>query len=111
VANAASRIGRTVNVYPAGERWADGTLRPALEDLLGAGAILRSLPGTKSPEANLAIAAFERMSESLAQAIRRSASGRELVERGFGTDVDWAVGLDVSDSVPFLKHGAFQQRS
>lgn len=37
------KLGRTVAVIPAGERWADGSLRPAIEDLLGAGAFIREL--------------------------------------------------------------------
>ena len=41
VAEFAQQAGRTFNVIPSGERWRDGSMRPALEDALGAGAILR----------------------------------------------------------------------
>jgi hypothetical protein len=37
----AQQLGSTFNVIPAGERWPDGSLRPALLDWLGAGGILR----------------------------------------------------------------------
>ena len=42
--------------HPCGERWmADSSLRPAFEDLVGAGAIIRHLWGTTSPEARLSL--------------------------------------------------------
>ncbi|MBE0695646.1 MAG: 2-phosphosulfolactate phosphatase, partial [Anaerolineaceae bacterium] len=37
VAAKACQLGKRVSVIAAGERWQDGLLRPALEDLLGAG--------------------------------------------------------------------------
>jgi 2-phosphosulfolactate phosphatase len=102
VARFASRVGRTFDVIAAGERWPDATLRPALEDWLGAGAILRGLPGAKSPEARAAIAAFEAMQPDLQSEIAASASGRELVARGFPQDVASACALDASSIVPRL---------
>ena len=92
VAVAARRFGQRVSVIPAGERWQPGgSLRPAIEDLIGAGAILARLAGTRSPEAELAIAAYERASADLPGFLRACASGRELIERGFSEDVELAV--------------------
>jgi 2-phosphosulfolactate phosphatase len=107
VAQAALRLGSTFNVCPAGERWPDGSLRPAIEDWLGAGAILRHLPGEKSPEALAAIAAFECAGNGLTETIARSSSGRELIERGFAGDVELAAALDVSHHVPRYDGTAF----
>jgi len=105
VASAARRTGKRIAVIPAGEQWPDGTFRPAVEDWVGAGAILRSLPGTRSPEAQAAIAAFDSFSGALQDQLLNCSSGRELVERGFGRDVELAAELDVSTAVPIL-HGA-----
>jgi 2-phosphosulfolactate phosphatase len=107
VARFAARVGGTFNVIPAGERFADDTLRPALEDWLGAGAILRALPGPRSPEAEAAIAAFERAEPMLHDEIARSSSGRELFARGFPQDVALASHLDVSRHAPRLAGAAF----
>lgn len=107
VASYAASVGRTFNVVPAGERWGDDTLRPAIEDLLAAGAILGRLPGTKSPEAHVAIEAFTAVTSDLAALMARSASGRELSERGFTGDVQIAGELNVSSVVPRLRGSEF----
>ena len=107
IARAAQERGRSFNVIPAGERWRDGSLRLALEDWLGAGAILRSLPGSRSPEADSAIALFERHRDTLVATLDQCASGRELDERGHDQDKFLAGALDVSVCVPRFDGLAF----
>lgn len=107
VAAAAQRLGATFNVIPAGERWPDGSLRPALEDLLGAGAILSYLPGMRSPEVAAAVAVFERHCGSLAEALEHCASGRELASRGHHKDREIAAQLNASQWVPRFDGEAF----
>ena len=107
VAVAAIPLGATFAVVPAGETWATGELRPAVEDLIGAGAVIASLPGSRSPEAELAVASFERFRDHLSQALRESSSGKELIERGFSRDVELAAEYDVSSAVPRLVDRAY----
>jgi 2-phosphosulfolactate phosphatase len=107
VASRACACGSHIAVIPAGEQWTDGTLRPAIEDLIGAGAVLASLPGRPSPEAETAIAAFERFQHSLHDALTRSASGKELLARGFARDVELAAEYAVSAAAPLLKEDRF----
>jgi 2-phosphosulfolactate phosphatase len=94
-------------VIAAGERWPDGSLRMAVEDLVGAGAIVHYLAGRKSPEAVVAEAAFVRVKQGLVGWLAQCSSGKELVERGFSGDVELAATLDVSKCVPVLRDGAY----
>ena len=113
-AAAAARLAReiagggTVGVIPAGERWPDGSLRPAIEDLLGAGAIIHHLDMPCSPEAQVARDAFRSASDDLASMMRASVSGRELAGWGYGDDVEVALEVDVSDCAPLLSQGAYR---
>lgn len=99
-----------VAVIAAGERWPDGSLRPALEDLLGAGAVISALRQRRrvplSPEAEMAALAFETNAD-IEAAVRGSASGRELIEMGFGGDVDVALERDSARAVPLSANGVF----
>jgi 2-phosphosulfolactate phosphatase len=109
VARAAQQMGSRILVVPAGERWPDGSLRPCLEDLVGAGAIAHYLSGTKSPEAALAEAAYLSVANDLHATLRSCSSGRELLDRGFAHDVDLASQLNSSQSVPLLTDGAYRE--
>ncbi len=100
--------GGSVAVIAAGETWPDGGLRPAIEDLVGAGAALAELePGSLSPEARAAVAAFRAVRSRLRSVLLESASGRELVARGFARDIELAADLDATDLVPVLLDGLF----
>ncbi len=100
-----------MTVIAAGERWPDGSLRPALEDLLGAGAVLAELAHCgvfeESPEATRARAAYTPV-ELVPDAVRHCASGVELETLGFGADVEIAVEQAASAVVPVLTDGAFR---
>ncbi|WP_298323707.1 2-phosphosulfolactate phosphatase [Haloactinopolyspora sp.] len=95
-----------VTLVAAGERWPDGSLRPAVEDLWGAGAVVSALLSqgvtSMSPEAHTAAAAFDAVRSSIAQALSTCSSGRELTIAGFGADVAVAAEVDVSVGVPML---------
>ncbi len=109
VARAARSAGERVAVIAAGERWPNDALRPALEDLLGAGAILAALdPRQPSPEARAAIAVFQALERDLASALFECASGRELVARGYPDDARLAAELDASAAAPRLSLGAYR---
>ncbi len=107
VAEAALRLGNRISVIPAGERWEDNSLRPSLEDWIGAGAIIDELSGSFSPEAQAALDVYRAPGTDLAQKIRNSVSGVELIERGYETDVALASELDVSCCVPILDDIAY----
>lgn len=110
VALAASKIGKCVSVIPAGERWPDGSLRPSLEDQIGAGSIISVLKGTRSPEARLAEQAFLAFQDQLEPLLLECSSGKELVSEGFSEDVRLAAALNVSTGVPFLHEQAYRNR-
>jgi 2-phosphosulfolactate phosphatase len=100
-----------VAVIAAGERWPDGSLRPAVEDLWGAGAVLATLADLGvtgfSPEARMAEAAYRDVAGRLRDQLRACASGRELVDIGFAADVEIATEVDGSDVVPGLEGDAY----
>jgi 2-phosphosulfolactate phosphatase len=113
VETTAGRSPRPIAVVACGERWPDGSLRPAVEDLLGAGAIVTALgqgdpARSLSPEAAAAGAAFRSARSDLEDTLAASTSGRELEAKGNGSDIEWAAPLDISPCVPVLaEDGAY----
>ena len=104
----ASAEGTDVTVLACGERWHDTRkLRFALEDYLGAGAILSHMRGsaTMSADAELCARAFDAAGADLERLVRECPSGRELVEWGKGSDVDHACRLDLYDVAVVKRDG------
>jgi 2-phosphosulfolactate phosphatase len=111
VAAAALALDGPVGIVPAGERWPGGTLRVAIEDAIGAGAIAAAMPAAdRSPEAELAVAQFTAARErGLHQVLAATASGRELLADGYGADVELAAALDASTAAPRLRDRLLQE--
>lgn len=107
VAARAQAAGGPIAVIAAGEQWADGSTRFAIEDLIGAGAIVHALAGAKSPEALVAEAAYLAARDRLPSVLAACVSGRELIERGHPQDVHLAAQANVSAVVPQLSAGAY----
>ncbi len=94
-----------VGLIASGERWSDGTLRPAYEDLIGAGALAAALVragAAASPDAEAAAAAALRP-----RPLAECPSGIELIERGFADDVRIADERDATTVVPVMQSGRF----
>lgn len=99
---------RRIVVVAAGEQWRDGAPRLAVEDLLGAGAVLAASGQTLSAEARVAAGAFNAARRHLAALLHSCTSGRELAAQGYAHDVHWAADVDASSVVPVLVDGAFR---
>ncbi|CAM3304083.1 putative 2-phosphosulfolactate phosphatase [Arthrobacter ulcerisalmonis] len=113
-----------IAVIAAGEQWPDGTLRPAIEDQVGAGAFIAALAAARgagldgdagywqgfAPEAVAAAALFDAVEPNLREFLQGCSSGRELIGAGFADDVDIAAELDDSDAVAILAGGVFSPR-
>ncbi|GAA4024841.1 hypothetical protein GCM10023063_01340 [Arthrobacter methylotrophus] len=111
-----------VAVIAAGERWPGGSLRPAVEDQIGAGAFIAGLAAAGrggftpedgkegfSPEAEAAMAVFNASEPRLRDALQECSSGRELIGAGYPDDVEIAAELDAGVAVALLREGAFRQ--
>jgi 2-phosphosulfolactate phosphatase len=96
-----------VTVLACGERWRipaeEDVLRFALEDYLGAGAVLSALPFPQTIEAQACGATFRALREQLEAALWECESGQELRTKGLGEDVRHAAQLNIYDTVPMLR--------
>lgn len=105
----------SVAVIAAGERTSrepGADLRFAVEDLLGAGAVIDALGALgldhTSPEAAAACEAFRGLRAATRHLLAASGSGQALLARGAGDEVRAAAEVDASASVPILRDGVFE---
>jgi 2-phosphosulfolactate phosphatase len=100
---------RPAAVIAAGERWPAGELRPALEDLLGAGAIIAAFTeqATRSAEAATAEALWRACRHQAGRFLSSCASSQELTAAGYTADITLAAEHDIQDTVPLLTGPAF----
>lgn len=103
----------SVAVIAAGERdGSDGRMRFAVEDQLGAGAVIDALAALgidhTSPEAAAAGEAFRGLRPALRHLLTASGSGQELIELGRRDEVLAASVLDDVAAVPVLRDGVFE---
>jgi len=96
----------TITVIACGERFKkptpDGEIRFAIEDYLGAGAIISELKMNKTPEAMACEGAFIHNQKSLDKLIWECESGVELRDIGFGDDVKFASQINSIEVVPMF---------
>lgn len=112
----------SVSVIAGGELTPEGRLRFAVEDQLGAGAIIAALSDLgidhSSPEAAGSAESFRALRRGLRHLLIGSGSGRELVDGVASTarmladgirpaTVAEAAELDAVDAVPMLRNGVF----
>ncbi|MBS4175635.1 2-phosphosulfolactate phosphatase [Bacillus sp. FJAT-49736] len=104
--------GSAITIIACGERWdnvtdGENSLRPAIEDYLGAGAILSNVKGELSPEAELCANAFKSVEHRIQDLLWECGSGRELRQKGYEQDVIHASRLDLYPTVPILSSAHF----
>jgi 2-phosphosulfolactate phosphatase len=101
-----------VAIVAAGERREDGALRFALEDLLGAGAIIDGLADVGidycSPEAAAAAAAFTGLRNATGHLIGAAGSGRIRAAAGDRAAIERAIELDAEHDVRVLREFSAQ---
>jgi len=106
----------SVAVIAAGELApadAEAPLRFAVEDQLGAGAVIDALAQRgldhSSPEAAATCEAFRGLRAAVRHLMTASGSGQELIERRSADEVRTAAEIDAVDAVPVLRAAGYER--
>ncbi len=84
----------------------------ALEDVLAAGMLAAALPeADRTDAARTAVALYEKHAADLLAALRQSANGRVLVERGREDDVAWCAEVSKFPVIGVMRDGVISARS
>lgn len=106
------RAARTsIGIVAAGERGEHGGTRFAVEDQLGAGALIDALADRgidhTSPEAAATCEAFRGLGRAVRHLLTASGSGLALIDLGRRDEILHAAEIDASTAVPVLRDGVF----
>ncbi len=102
-----------VTVVACGERcvepMAGEAICFAIEDYLGAGAILSAMRRDLSSEARVCASAFDRSRDDVLELLLDCGSGRQLRAWGLEDDVRFAAQIDACDTAPVLRDGRYER--
>lgn len=101
----------SIGIVAAGERGEHGGTRFAVEDQLGAGALIDALADRgidhTSPEAAATCEAFRGLRRAVRHLLTASGSGLALIDLGRRDEVLHAAEIDAATAVPVLRDGVF----
>ena len=81
----------------------------AVEDYLGAGAIISYIDLQKTVEAEVCESAFKTSEKRLKELLLKSFSGRYLVQTKRKEDVEWSAQLNYYDVIPIVREGRIEK--
>jgi 2-phosphosulfolactate phosphatase len=105
VARIARQLGNTVLVIPMGDKLSEEEFKTCSEDFIAAGAIISYMKGTRSPESKAAQDIYNSSKGDIEEMVKLSSSARQMILKGFSTEVDQACQFNKSKHVPLLEKG------
>jgi 2-phosphosulfolactate phosphatase len=89
-----------------GDKLSEEEFKTCSEDFIAAGAIISYMKGTRSPESKAALDIYNSSKGNIEEMVKLSSSARQMVLKGFSTEVDQAWQFNRSKHVPLLEKGA-----
>ncbi len=105
VARMAFQLGNSVLVIPMGDKISNEEFKTCSEDFIAAGAIISYMKGSRSPESKAAQDIYNTSKNDISAMVKLSISARQMMLKGFATEVDAACQFNKSKHVPLLDKG------